>query len=668
MTDATDTELLERYARKGDDDAFRALAQRHAPMVYAAALRQLADPSAAEEAVQAVFTQLARKAGSLGPKIILPAWLHRATRYECLHIRRGTTRRLAREREAAAMKAMDAEGAEPAWEDLRPVLDEALDALPRVDREALILRFFDGRSLREIGDSLALAEDTARKRVSRALDKLRAFLAERGITSTVGALSVLLAAPGIRAAPTGIGATVAGPALAEVLAKHGLIDAVLGLSRASRLRLASAAALLLVGAATPAILLASRARQLEQENIHLRSSSAALAPLNAALPPDALGAPLMPPQPSPLPPDIIAAAAKALTGGRLTISATTEALSHLARLPDAQLESALPLAEAVPDEKARKQIVKFLLGRWAEKEPEKAFRYALRGLAPGPSDAASRGVMTGWARHNPVAAQEWSTKTGKALAAPATGPVDASLVHELFRGVAAASLETAVAQTVYLPNDATRSQAMHAIGLCLSTEGDRQQFLAATERLPDASTRLMARRALTEHWAEKAPMEAAAWIDSLPDAFERSKLMDSLGLAWLQQAPSTAADWWIARAPGGNTLTKIMNVWSLADPDAAGAWLGQHGIGPEADTARMTFARIAADIDGESALTWAATLHDPLLRQNTEDYAASTWLAREPGAADTFLRKQPGWSRERIERLAPRADVPAASSTNDNQP
>ena len=159
-----------------------------------------------------VFVNLAKKARSLPKQVVLAGWLHRDTRFTALDLLRRECRRQAREQEAWKMNPPDA-GPMPDWESLRPLLDEALNGLSPLDRDALLLRFFEQRSLREIGATLGSGEDAARKRVTRALDKLRALLARRGVTTSASALSVAMATYGIQAAPASLAANIVSASL-----------------------------------------------------------------------------------------------------------------------------------------------------------------------------------------------------------------------------------------------------------------------------------------------------------------------------------------------------------------------------------------------------------------------------------------------------------------------
>lgn len=216
MTD--DAELLRRYAEEGSEDALAEVVRRRVDLVYGAAWRQVRSNGAlAEEITQVVFTELARKAGRLARHEALVGWLHTATRFAAAKALRSESRRRAREQEAYAMnEVLRADEGVEDWERLRPVIDEALGELKERERAAILLRFFEKKPLAEVGAALALTETAARSCVDRALDKLHAALARRGITSTAAALGVALANQVAVAAPVGLAASATAGALAGV--------------------------------------------------------------------------------------------------------------------------------------------------------------------------------------------------------------------------------------------------------------------------------------------------------------------------------------------------------------------------------------------------------------------------------------------------------------------
>ena len=214
-----DRELLRSYAEERSEAAFTALVRRHLNLVYFAALRQVGgDAHTAEEVTQTVFTDLARKAASLCHRPVLASWLHTSTHFAAAKARRTAWRRNKYEQEAQTMPDFFHDAAATAeWERLRPTIDIVIQELNETDREAVLQRFFEGRSFAEIGAVLNLSEDAARMRVDRALGKLHILLARRGITSTAAALGTVLAGQAVAAAPAGLAASIAGTALSEAV-------------------------------------------------------------------------------------------------------------------------------------------------------------------------------------------------------------------------------------------------------------------------------------------------------------------------------------------------------------------------------------------------------------------------------------------------------------------
>lgn len=187
-TRLSDFECLHRYVRAGDQAAFRELVYRHIDLVFGTALRKVGDSGGAEEIAQNVFSALARKAWRFAPDDSLPAWLHKSAILESQGWFRAETRRRQREATAAELgTTMKTPEEAAAFKALIPALDEALLSLREHDRTALLLRYYESRSLREVGTVLGVSEDTAQKRVQSALERLAHFFQRRGLkTVTVG--------------------------------------------------------------------------------------------------------------------------------------------------------------------------------------------------------------------------------------------------------------------------------------------------------------------------------------------------------------------------------------------------------------------------------------------------------------------------------------------------
>ncbi|MFH0910661.1 MAG: sigma-70 family RNA polymerase sigma factor, partial [Planctomycetota bacterium] len=208
----TDHELLQAYAKDRSESAFAQLVERHMDLVYSAALRQAGESHLAEDVAQAVFLTLARKAGSLGKGVHLPGWLMQTARYAAANALEQRRRQMRHERLAAeaARQGKDAKGT---WAEVAPLLDSALASLRSQDRKAMIMRYFEEKSVSEVAKELAVSEEVAYKRFASCLEKLRGFFRRRGIAVPAGILTGLLTSEAVLAAPSGLAATTAAAVL-----------------------------------------------------------------------------------------------------------------------------------------------------------------------------------------------------------------------------------------------------------------------------------------------------------------------------------------------------------------------------------------------------------------------------------------------------------------------
>ena len=205
MPDTDDHQLLASYARGNSEAAFSVLVQRYVGFVYSVALRCAGDAHAAEEITQAVFIILAQKAGRLSDRTVLAGWLHQTARWTAANYLRGEWRRQKREQEAYMQSTLNQADTEAeVWPQLAPRLDEALGRLGERDRNAIVLRYFENKSLREVGEAIGAGEDAAKMRVNRALEKLRKIFARQGTAFSVVAIAGAIAANSVQAAPAGL--------------------------------------------------------------------------------------------------------------------------------------------------------------------------------------------------------------------------------------------------------------------------------------------------------------------------------------------------------------------------------------------------------------------------------------------------------------------------------
>ena len=224
MTD--DMTLLQEYARHNSEEAFAALVSRHVNLVYSVALRDVRDPHLAEEVTQAVFVILARKAGSLGAKVILSGWLCRTARYASANALTIQRRRQQREQEAYMQSSLNQPESD-AWTQIAPLLGGAMEQLGQKDHDAVVLRFFEGKSFQEIGTAFGASENAAKKRVAYALEKLRKYFSKRGVILQAAVITAALSANSVQAAPAILAKTATAIAIAKGATAAGSTSALI---------------------------------------------------------------------------------------------------------------------------------------------------------------------------------------------------------------------------------------------------------------------------------------------------------------------------------------------------------------------------------------------------------------------------------------------------------
>ncbi|HEY1718847.1 MAG TPA: sigma-70 family RNA polymerase sigma factor, partial [Verrucomicrobiae bacterium] len=254
MPEMDDIALLKQFAENDSEPAFAGLVSRHVNLVYSTALRSAGNAHAAQEISQAVFIILARKAKSMGAKTVLSGWLYQTTRLTAANYLRAEIRRQNREQEAYMQSILNEPESE-AWRQIAPVLDDAISKLGVRDRDAIVLRFFENKNLREVGAALGASEDAAKMRVNRALEKLRKFFTKRGATFSAAIIATAVSANSVHAAPAGLSvstvAAIKGSAVS--VSTMTLVKGTLKIMTYAKLKLAigiTAGILLAGGAAT----------------------------------------------------------------------------------------------------------------------------------------------------------------------------------------------------------------------------------------------------------------------------------------------------------------------------------------------------------------------------------------------------------------------------------
>jgi len=272
VNELTESQLVRAYAEDRSESAFAELARRHVDFVYSTAKRLVQDGHLAQDVAQGVFVALARNAAQLRDRPALAGWLHRTAQNIAAQTVRTEVRRRRREQEAVAMNEVSGPETDPAWESIAPQLDDALNELNEADRDVVLLRYFEKKTAREIAQIVGGSEESIHKRAQRAVERLRAALARRGIAAGVGGLAAVISAQAVQAAPAGLAAAFTSAALAgAVLPAAGTSTAIITTTK----MIAMTTLQKLIVAATVTVLAgagiyeASQAAQLRRQNLAL---------------------------------------------------------------------------------------------------------------------------------------------------------------------------------------------------------------------------------------------------------------------------------------------------------------------------------------------------------------------------------------------------------------
>ncbi len=234
-----ETELIEAFKKERSEEAFAELVRRYANLVYSVAKRRVANAATAEDVMQIVFIRFAKTPPDVKTDGELAGWLHRTTLNVAIDTWRSETRRRDREQQTAVMDT----NTDSDWEDISPQLDQAVNQLNDEDRQAILLRFFGQKTMRDVGAAMGVSEAAAKMRVGRAVERLRTQLSAGGIACTVAILGTLLTERSAEAAPAAVVSRLATMRLpiAGSAAKGGILKTF---SHASKLRFAAGVVIL----------------------------------------------------------------------------------------------------------------------------------------------------------------------------------------------------------------------------------------------------------------------------------------------------------------------------------------------------------------------------------------------------------------------------------------
>lgn len=601
-----DATLARRFATGASAEAFTALVGRYHGLVHGTARRILQDDDAARDVVQEVFVRLARDVRRVRPET-LAAWLHRTARNTALNFHRGEARRRRREQTMsdhfnATAPAGDAAEIPDHWAGALEHLDAALDGLSEAERQYVLERYQQERSLREIAASAGKSEDAARMTIKRALEKMSGFLRRRGVALSITGLAGGLTAEFSRAAPP-----LSGPAAASLTTS--VLTTAKSSGAGSGLTLFTTAIMTkttgMLGAAALLFILALGggwiANRPASPTVDGGSTSDITAKNPSVAAKQAPGQPLAAPAASRIagvlarlealrvkrqeindrippnvdsPPDpkVVDAVLKAMN------ALEPETQTVLAELDSASLPDAVAAALKL-DGPARDYVVSLLFNRWGALDPDKAMA-AVKELPFNLQDTGRNYVARGWGRLDPKAALAAAARLN---ANDENGRT--RFLREVYTGWLQNDAAAAVRSLPDLPVDDQR-HAARAFDDIVKVPGQRAAATIEIARLADETLRAELANYFTEDWARFDGPAAAAWFDALTWENPRagleaaSKLMKTWGRTRQETAP--ALDWFWPKVPAdlqpGILERFVAGKWAKVDRAAAEAWLAKHGI------------------------------------------------------------------------------------------
>lgn len=627
-----DRTLLQRYVAHRDDDAFAEVVRRHLPFVYSAALRRLGhDTHQAQDVAQLVFCALAREARHVARYPVLGGWLYTATRNAVINTVRGEQRRRTREEEASYMQQIDSESDVSAdWSKLRPVLDSAMDRLSDRDREAVLLRFFHGRSFGEIGATVGLSEDAARKRIDRALAKLRDLLRPHGVASTSTALAALLASQPVSAAPAGLLASVTGAALATGGAAGVGVTTFIAMTK---LQAGIAAGIVLAGA----IGLITQQRTisaLRKDAAIARQQLAQLTEGNAPAGRGGRGGSGTPMAGS-LSGASVAASERPPTARGELFAETSAALRHgkvperyfafVAVLQKLTRDNWREVVQAFEEERKRTglwhpEVFDIFARRAGEVAGEDAVSYFLKLGWGGDANEA----MIGWASKSPVEALQW-------LGRDADVETRRRVMGAAIRGLAFVEPDLAVKT---LEDQPVKDRAEHADGIITSML--RSAGLDAVQRMVEGMiVRATAAGSLKDDYLRQIfadysfkriaqldessnVAEAVSWLNPhIGQPYVDRRVIAETAARFARQDPQEALRWLEAvnttllRAGEESTVgyRVVLDTWKAKQgAPAVETWLQTQTAHPHYDHIAWQYAALVVEQDANQALQWANTI------------------------------------------------------------
>jgi RNA polymerase sigma factor (sigma-70 family) len=626
-----DRELLREYLESQSEQAFAQLVARHVNLVYSAALRVLRDPHLAQDASQSTFVLLARKAHTIREPDALAGWLYRAAVNSATNLLHAERRR--REREAEAVSRAEP-NAETAWEEIRPLLEEAMRQLKPAEQDALVLRYFAGQSMREASRRLAISEDALQKRAGRALEKLRSHFARRGVTVSTMAIAAAVTTHAAQAAPAELASTLTSASLAGATAT-GATSSLLGFFAMTKVQALTLGLLFLAGLTTPklvglqpggrgftgqASLPATGPRttgSIDKESVGVAATPA---PTSAAF--LALGNWLQQADRSPF-----------------LVSHGDDELRRLVRaLGTDELPQAWALGANLRYRALRRKFVPALVDRWAGTDAPAALKAIL--ALPGPRERQNLldEAVAAWSRTQPAAAAAWVNSFYPE-------PDRAARLRPVLGACGEMNPKAAWALWQQMPAGIPRDEALRTFIGSLAQQ-DLSAALACLDKVQSSHIRKAALSDLLEQWAKKDATAALAWAQAQPTQHGRDETVGTIIAGTMEANPAQAAE--LLQSLSATTLEKdrgliasVVQSWAKNDFSATTTWATQLPEGPLRERALESLLPEWVAQDPQAAVNFALSLPEGTAQAKCVGQVAFEWATRNSKATQGWLEGLP---------------------------
>ncbi|MFD0894256.1 sigma-70 family RNA polymerase sigma factor [Luteolibacter ambystomatis] len=629
--------------------ALRDLFTAHAGHVYATAVRCCRGRmDLAEEVTQAVFCEWMRSSATFPADVVPGGWLHRCTVYKSSEILRSEARRKQYERRAATQQSLLATGADdPHWRELAPMIDEILEHLPTADRNALILRFYERCDFREVGRRLGLSADTAQKRVSRALQRLKAEFARRGIHSTGGTLGSYLATGIIFAPPPGFLSSLTLPSLSPSTATLKTLTAIMSTNTKLGILGAGLCATLAITALIQHHTLADQKQSIRDLQGRLAAAGVPSSGPMVRSSSERRARTTSSGKDSAMRPEDLFAKALAETDPLKRMSEWTGLLQSMRK------DEAVAVAEMFKNHMEDFDHERFLFLRsWGALDGRAAADFLKK---TGVYSEDFTAVMAEWAHQDPAAAVAWLE----------ANPMEkSSALVGITEGWARKDLASASRWVESQPGSQSRLDMLNVLfkqqveqgGL----EGAKTWFANIGSDPHNDNYRQRGYELLCVEISKGDPDAALQWLEQNATAAyaRKSEAVDGV-LRQIANRDGEKAVQWILDHPEvygwrgrSHTLAEAVETWAKRETDGPADLLkglaGTENYDPSvAAFASSTRARGLY----ETSLEWTQTIGDPETRERIYSETANRWLSADRENAGSYLRNQ-GYTAEEITKLA----------------